>query len=101
MKTNANSIKNITGLEYDLNDLTKRLINLFKDFDIRFNQNSIDEIKSKYLKNLYGYNSFLNFSHKDNEFKGKIIDIISDKKIKISVNEKEIVFDSRELKQIF
>ncbi len=98
---NANSIKNITGLEYDLNDLTKRLINLFKDFDIRFNQNSIDEIKSKYLKNLYGYNSFLNFSHKDNEFKGKIIDIISDKKIKISVNEKEIVFDSRELKQIF
>ena len=49
---NASSIKNITGIDYDLNHLTTRLINFFEDLDDRFNHNSIDDIKSEYVNNL-------------------------------------------------
>ena len=98
---NGNSIKNITGFNYDLNHLTTRLINFFEDLDIRFNQNSIDYIKSSYINNLYGNNSILKFEGDQKEFKGKIIDIISENKIKLLVNDNEIVFDSGDLKLIF
>ena len=98
---NANSIKNISGVDYDLNILTTRLINFFDDLDYRFNQNSIDDIKSKYINNLYGHNSLIKFISDKNEFEGKIIDIISENKIKLRVNEKEIVFKGGDLKLIY
>ena len=98
---NGNSIKNITGFNYDLNHLTTRLINFFEDLDIRFNQNSIDYIKSSYINNLYGNNSILKFASDQKEFNGKIIDIISENKIKLLVNDNEIVFNSGDLKLIF
>ena len=97
---NGNSIKNITGIDYDLNHLTTRLINFFEDLDTRFNQNSIDEVKSKYINNLYGNNSIIKFASDQKEFHGKIIDIISENKIKLLVNDKEIVFNSGDLKLI-
>ena len=101
MEQDANSIKNISGVDYDLNHLTTRLINFFEDLDIRFNQNSIDDIKSSYINNLYGNNSILKFASDQKEFNGKIIDIISENKIKLLVNDNEIVFNSGDLKLIF
>lgn len=98
---NANSIKNITGIDYDLNHLTTRLINFFEDLDTRFNQNSIDDIKSEYVNNLYGNNSVVKFVSDQKELHGKIIDVISENKIKLLVNDKEIVFSSGDLKLIF
>ena len=98
---NANSIKNITGIDYDLNHLTTRLINFFEDLDTRFNQNSIDDIKSEYVNNLYGNNSVIKFVSDQKELHGKIIDVISENKIKLLVNDKEIVFSSGDLKLIF
>ena len=98
---NANSIKNITGIDYDLNYLTTRLINFFEDLDTRFNQNSIDDIKSEYVNNLYGNNSVIKFVSDQKELHGKIIDVISENKIKLLVNDKEIVFSSGDLKLIF
>ena len=98
---NASSIKNITGIDYDLNHLTTRLINFFEDLDTRFNQNSIDDIKSEYVNNLYGNNSVIKFVSDQKELHGKIIDVISENKIKLLVNDKEIVFSSGDLKLIF
>ena len=98
---NASSIKNITGIEYDLNHLTTRFINFFEDLDTRFNQNSIDDIKSEYVNNLYGNNSVIKFASDQKELHGKIIDVISENKIKLLVNDKEIVFNSGDLKLIF
>ena len=98
---NASSIKNITGIDYDLNHLTIRLINFFEDLDTRFNQNSIDDIKSEYVNNLYGNNSVMKFASDQKELHGKIIDVISENKIKLLVNEKELVFSSGDLKLIF
>jgi len=98
---NASSIKNITGIDYDLNHLTTRLINFFEDLDTRFNQNSIDDIKSEYVNNLYGNNSVIKFASDQKELHGKIIDVISENKIKLLVNDKEIVFSSGDLKLIF
>ena len=98
---NASSIKNITGIDYDLNYLTTRLINFFEDLDTRFNQNSIDDIKSEYVNNLYGNNSVIKFVSDQKELHGKIIDVISENKIKLLVNDKEIVFSSGDLKLIF
>ena len=98
---NASSIKNITGINYDLNHLTTRLINFFEDLDTRFNQNSIDDIKSEYVNNLYGNNSVMKFASDQKELHGKIIDVISENKIKLLVNDKEIVFSSGDLKLIF
>ena len=97
---NGNSIKNITGIDYDLNHLTTRLINFFEDLDTRFNQNSIDDIKSEYINNLYGNNSVIKFTSDQKELHGKIIDVISENKIKLLVNGKEIVFNSGDLKLI-
>ena len=97
---NASSIKNITGIDYDLNHLTIRLINFFEDLDNRFNQNSIDDIKSEYINNLYGNNSVIKFTSDQKELHGKIIDVISENKIKLLVNGKEIVFNSGDLKLI-
>ena len=98
---NASSIKNITGIGYDLNHLTTRLINFFEDLDDRFNQNSIDDIKSDYVNNLYGNKSVMKFANDQKELHGKIIDVISENKIKLLVNDKEIVFSSGDLKLIF
>ena len=81
--------------------MATRLINFFEDLDIRFNQNSIDYIKSSYINNLYGNNSILKFESDQKEFNGKIIDIISENKIKLLVNDNEIVFNSGDLKLIF
>ena len=98
---NASSIKNIAGIDYDLNHLTTRLINFFEDLDTRLNQNSIDDIKSEYVNNLYGNNSVIKFVSDQKELHGKIIDVISENKLKLLVNDKEIVFSSGDLKLIF
>ena len=81
--------------------MTTRLINFFEDLDNRFNQNSIDDIKSEYVNNLYGNNSVMKFASDQKELHGKIIDVISENKIKLLVNDKEIVFNSGDLKLIF
>ena len=98
---NADSIKNINNMDYDLNEITNRFLDLFKNFDLKFNRLSIDDVKNEYLKNLYGLNTNLNFLKNDDEFEARIIDVVSDNKIKLLVNNKKIVFDSRDLKLVF
>ena len=68
---------------------------------MKFNRLSIDDVKNEYLKNLYGLNTNLNFLKNDDEFEARIIDVVSDNKIKLLVNNKKIVFDSRDLKLVF
>ena len=68
---------------------------------MKFSRLSIDDVKNEYLKNLYGLNTNLNFLKNDDEFEARIIDVVSDNKIKLLVNNKKIVFDSRDLKLVF
>ena len=98
---NANSIKNITGINYDLNDIANSLIKTFENFDEKLIQYSTELIKIKYLKNLYGLNSPIEFFHNGEKLAGKIADILSDHKIKLIIDNKEKVFDSTEIKLIF
>ena len=48
-----------------------------------------------------GNNSVMKFANDQKELHGKIIDVISENKIKLLVNDKEIVFGSGDLKLIF
>ena len=98
---NANSIKNITGINYDLNEIANSLIKTFEDFDEKLIKYSVEEIKIKYLKNLYGLNSPIEFFHNGEKLAGKITDILSDQKIKLIIDDKEKIFDSTEIKLIF
>ena len=98
---NANSIKNITGINYDLNEIANSLIKNFEDFYEKLIKYSAEEIKIKYLKNLYGLTSPIEFFHNEEKLSGKITDIISDHKIKLIIDDKEKVFDSAEIKLIF
>ena len=98
---NANSIKNIMGIKYDLNEITNSLIKTFEDFDEKLIKYSFEEIKIKYLKNLHGHNSLIEFFHNGEKLVGKITNVLSDHKIKLIVDNKEKVFDSTEIKLIF
>ena len=62
---------------------------------------SVEDIKIKYLKNLYGINSPIEFFHNGEKLAGKIEDILSDQKIKLIIDDKEKVFNSSEIKLIF
>jgi BirA family biotin operon repressor/biotin-[acetyl-CoA-carboxylase] ligase len=98
---NANSIKNITGVNYDLNEIANSLIKTFENFDDKLIKYSVEEIKIKYLKNLYGLNSLIEFFYNGEKLSGKITDVLSDHKIKLIIDDKEKVFDSTEIKLIF
>ena len=98
---NADSIKNINDMDYDLNEITNRFLDLFKNFDLKFNLLSIDDVKNEYLKNLHGLNTKLKFLKNDEEIEARIIDVVSDNKIKLLVNNKKVVFNSRDLKLVF
>jgi BirA family biotin operon repressor/biotin-[acetyl-CoA-carboxylase] ligase len=98
---NANSIKNITGVNYDLNEIANSLIKTFENFDDKLTKYSVEEIKIKYLKNLYGLNSLIEFFYNGEKLSGKITDVLSDHKIKLIIDDKEKVFDSTEIKLIF
>ena len=95
---NANSVKNIMDLNYDLNLLSNRLFKLFSNLDRKIEQLSIKNLKKKYLENLYGLDSYLKFSNYNGEFKAKIIEVISENKIKLLVDNKELIYDSNQLK---
>tara|TARA_B100000963_G_scaffold96344_2_gene83101 strand:- start:3312 stop:4037 length:726 start_codon:yes stop_codon:yes gene_type:complete len=95
---NANSVKNILGINYDLNLLSNRLFKLFSNLDRKIEQLSIKYLKKKYLENLYGLDSLLKFSNYNGKFKAKIIEVISENKIKLLVDNKELIFDSDDLK---
>jgi BirA family biotin operon repressor/biotin-[acetyl-CoA-carboxylase] ligase len=98
---NANSIKNITGVNYDLNEIANSLIKTFENFDDKLIKYSVEEIKIKYLKNLYGLNSLIEFFYNGEKLSGKFTDVLSDHKIKLIIDDKEKVFDSTEIKLIF
>jgi len=97
----ASSLKKITNINYDLNKISKDFINHFSNIDEYANNYSTNQIKTNYIKNLYGTKSFLNYTYKGEKIKGKIIDIKSTSSIELLVGKKLQILDSHDLKLIY
>ena len=94
-------MKKITNINYDLHKISKDFINHFSNIDEDANNYSTNQIKMNYLNNLYGTKSFLNYTHKGEKIKGKIIDIKSTSSIELLIGKNLKILDSHDLKLIY
>ena len=95
----ANSLRNITHnpLKYDLSEILKRLLeNLEKNY-LKIKSNDFESLKTKYLANLYRFQTYHYFKRNGQQFLGQIIGIDETGKLGIETDENVIYFDFKEV----
>ena len=96
----ASSLKNITGMNYDLDILLTSILNEIKSCFQFFESQKYDELKQKYLKHLYRINKVSTFQSKEGIYFSGIIKSVNDYGLLIVKleNGKEKIFDIKEIK---
>ncbi len=59
--TNATSLQKLTTTEFDLTTVLNLLCNYLEHYYLKLRNNKFNEIRTNYLQNLYGLNTWLNF----------------------------------------
>lgn len=72
---NPVSLKQITGRDFDLEDLLKELLNTIFTYYMKLVQGGAEEIRKKYLKCLYRKEGFHSYSDENGIFSAKIEDV--------------------------
>jgi BirA family transcriptional regulator, biotin operon repressor / biotin---[acetyl-CoA-carboxylase] ligase len=87
---NAVSLKQITGLNYDLINLTEELHNLIFMTINNLSLDKNEEIQRYYLNNMFRRDGFHNFTDKNGNFKAKIRGVSAQGNLIIELEDKNI-----------
>lgn len=96
----ANSLKNITGLHFDKDELLQEIIQAVKLFVGYVERKEFKKLKTLYLAQLHKFMVPAMFEDKNNTvFMGKIVDVFEDGKLVVELeNEKTHKFNLKEIK---
>lgn len=96
---NASSLKKITGIQYDLDEILHHIINHIKTYSKLLEQGDYEVVKAEYEANLFRINKPSTFKNTDGElFSGFIIGVTKYGKLRVVIEDKiEKRFDFKEV----
>ena len=95
---NPISLKIITGLNYDLEDLVLRMLFFLEQRYMQLKNGNFQQLKNDYLNRLYCFNQKVLFEVKGIEKEGKIIGVASNGQLIVDFNGSKSHFDIKEIK---
>jgi BirA family transcriptional regulator, biotin operon repressor / biotin---[acetyl-CoA-carboxylase] ligase len=99
---NAQSMKNLTNIDYDLNELLNKLLGYLDNQIERLKRKEFFILKKEYLERLYRFEKRSQFLAKGKTFYGKIIDVDENGKLVILTDKGErLVFMFKEVQFIY
>ena len=98
---NATSIMNSINNYTDLDEISSKIISEFEEFRILLNNSDFNELKSDYLKLLYGYKIEKEFKISGNVVRGEIIDVNSVGMLVVKIDGKKLEFKNQEIELIY
>ncbi|AMC10576.1 hypothetical protein Lupro_04670 [Lutibacter profundi] len=97
---NVTSLKNISGNDYNMDDLLENLVQTIKFYVNYVEKKEFKKLKKIYLQSLFNYQKPTTFENNKRElFIGKIVDICKSGRILVELaNKKTCKFDLKEIK---
>lgn len=94
---NPISIKQITGLNYDLNQIIPKLFHFIEIHYLQLKAGKFEFLKESYLSSLFRFNTLGSYKSNNVVFQGKIIDIETSGRLVLDVDNHKKSFDTKEI----
>lgn len=97
----ATSLKSLTEVEYDLQQLTERLCEFLEARYLQLKTNKREQIDQDYLRRLYRYGEWKKYSAGNKDLIGKIKGVSAEGKLQVELLTSEVIeFDLKEIRFI-
>lgn len=97
----ATSMKIVTGLEYDLNEVMASLCEKFEAWYLQLRDGRIDQIKQAYLANLFLHGQNSNFMDSTGLFNGTIMGVDAAGRLMVEKNGQVVYYNTKEIHHEF
>jgi len=95
---NPSSLTLLTGKDFDLSEVSKRLTDSVKARYHQLRENDFDQIRDEYHKNLLGKNEWRTYAYKGQEIRGRIIGVSEFGHLMLESDGQQLECDLKEIK---